>query len=53
MSMKRCKYDNAVAEAIIKIFKTEFVKLKRFDSLHDLQTRLARYINRFNNKRIY
>lgn len=51
--MKGCPYDNAVAEATFKIFKTEFVKRKRFDNLQDLQIRLARYINWFNNKRIH
>lgn len=53
LSMKGCPYDNAVAEATFKIFKTEFVKRKRFDSLYELQTRLTKYINWFNNKRIH
>lgn len=53
LSMKGCSYDNAIAEATFKIFKTEFVKRKRFNSLHDLQTRLSSYINWCNNKRIH
>jgi len=53
LSMKGCPYDNAVAEATFKIFKTEFVKRKRFNSLKELQYHLSSYINWFNNKRIH
>ncbi|MDQ0497356.1 transposase InsO family protein [Paenibacillus brasilensis] len=35
LSMKGCLYDNAVAEATFKIFKTEFVKKRHFESLAD------------------
>ncbi len=51
--MKGCPYDNAVAEATFKIFKTEFVKRKRFNNLRELETQLASYMDWFNNKRIH
>lgn len=53
LSMKGCPYDNAVAEATFKVIKTEFVKGKVFESLDELQYRLADYINWFNNHRIH
>ena len=53
LSMKGCPYDNAVAEANFKVFKTEFVKGRNFDSLHHLQLELADYIHWFNNIRIH
>lgn len=34
--MKGCPYDNAVAEATFKIFKTEFTKNYSFESLEGL-----------------
>ncbi len=49
----RCPYDNAVAEATYKIFKTEFVMNKTFDSLDQLKFELADYVHWFNNFRIH
>jgi len=42
-------YDNAVAEAMYKIIKTEFVFNKIFSSLDELSTLLFDYVNWFNN----
>lgn len=53
LSMKGCPYDNAVAEATFKIIKTEFVKNEKFDSLDELNYKLADYVNWFNNHRIH
>ncbi|MBB5335341.1 transposase InsO family protein [Pectinatus brassicae] len=50
--MKGCPYDNAVAEAIFKIFKTEFVQGKNFKTLYLLRRELADYVKWFNNQRI-
>ena len=51
--MKGCPYDNAVAEATFKIFKTEFVQGKNFESLCQLRQELADYVTWFNNQRIH
>lgn len=53
LSMKGCPYDNAVAEATFKIFKTEFVYGRNFDSLVQLRHELASYVHWFNNGRIH
>ena len=53
LSHKGCPYDNAVAEATYKIFKTEFVMNKTFDSLDQLKFELADYVHWFNNFRIH
>jgi len=53
LSMKGCPYDNAVAEATFKIFKTEFVYGRNFDSLYHLRQELGQYVNWFNNFRIH
>lgn len=53
LSMKGCPYDNAVAEATFKIFKTEFVYGRNFDSISHLRHELAQYIDWFNNIRIH
>ena len=53
LSHKGCPYDNAVAEATYKIFKTEFVMNKTFDSLDRLKFELADYVHWFNNFRIH
>lgn len=53
LSKKGCPYDNAVAEATFKIFKTEFAKNYHFDNLEELELRLFDYINWFNNIRIH
>ena len=48
-----CPYDNAVAEATFKIFKTEFANNYYFESLEQLEIMLADYVNWFNNIRIH
>ncbi len=53
LSMKGCPYDNAVAEANFKIFKTEFVKGRNFRNLDELKLELTNYVNWFNNFRIH
>ena len=53
LSMKGCPYDNAVAEATFKIFKTEFAYNYTFESLEQLEVMLADYVNWFNNIRIH
>ena len=53
LSHKGCPYDNAVAEATYKIFKTEFVMNKTFDSLAQLRSDLADYVHWFNHFRIH
>jgi len=37
LSMKGCPYDNAVAEATFKVFKTEFICGLNFDNLQQLE----------------
>ena len=49
LSMKGCPYDNAVAEATFKIFKTEFVYGRNFYSLAQLRHELISCVNWFNN----
>lgn len=41
LNNKGCPYDNTVAEAIYKIFKTGFAINKSFDSLDKLKSKLA------------
>ena len=53
LSMKGCPYDNAVAEATFKIFKTKFANNYHFESLEQLEIMLADYVNWFNNIRIH
>lgn len=53
LSMKGCPYDNAVAEATFKIFKTEFVFGQNFSSLGHLRRELSAYVHWFNNGRIH
>ena len=53
LSHKGCPYDNAVAEATYKIFKTEFVMNRSFDSLEQLRSELSDYVHWFNNSRIH
>jgi len=53
LSMKGCPYDNAVAEATFKIFKTEFARNYHFEDLEQLEFMLSDYINWFNNIRIH
>ena len=51
--MKGCPYDNAVAEATFKIFKTEFAYNYTFENLEQLELMLEDYVNWFNNIRIH
>ncbi len=53
LSMKGCPYDNAVAEATFKIFKTEFINRTNFKSLNELESKLSAYVYWYNNKRIH
>ena len=53
LSMKGCLYDNAVAEANFKMFKTEFVRCCNFDSLTQLKAELAGYVHWFNHLRMH
>lgn len=52
LSQPGCPYDNAVAEATYKTFKTEFCN-KRFESSSQLKTELFDYINWYNKIRIH
>lgn len=53
LSMKCCPYDNAIAEAMYKVMKTEFVNRMEFHSLQQLQIKLYDYVNWFNHHRIH
>ena len=53
LSMKGCPYDNAVAEATFKVFKTEFANSAHFTSLEQLALELDDYVHWFNNIRIH
>jgi len=53
LSKKGCPYDNAVAEATFKIFKTEFANPQNFESLEHLQLELSDYVHWYNNRRIH
>lgn len=53
LSMKGCPYDNAVAEATFKVFKTEFANQAHFTSLEQLALELGDYVHWFNNLRIH
>ncbi|MCM3390740.1 IS3 family transposase (plasmid) [Ureibacillus chungkukjangi] len=53
LSMKGCPYDNAVAEAMFKVFKTEFANGAHFASLEQLALELNDYVHWFNNIRIH
>ncbi len=53
LSNKGCPYDNAVAESMYNILKTEFIKGKTFLSLEHLYVELVDYINWYNNHRLH
>lgn len=53
LSNKGNPYDNAVSEAVIKIMKTEFIYQNKFETLEELQLKLAEYIYWYNNIRIH
>ncbi|RIJ63342.1 hypothetical protein CW357_07070 [Rummeliibacillus sp. TYF005] len=51
--MKGCPYDNAVAKATFKVFKTEFANSKQFSAFEQLSFELNDYVHWFNNIRIH
>jgi len=53
LSKKGCPYDNAVAEATFKVFKTEFSNHKYFMSLEHLNMELHDYVHWYNHIRIH
>lgn len=53
LSMKGCPYDNAVAEAMFKVFKTEFANGAHFGSLEQLALELNDYVHWVNHIRIH
>lgn len=53
LSEKGTPYDNAVAEAMFKVIKTEFVSGRFFSSQQQLGLELFDYVNWFNNIRIH
>lgn len=53
LSLKGCPYDNAVAEATFKIFKTECIRGRHFESLEQLKLELDDYIHWYNHIRIH
>ncbi|WP_392388000.1 IS3 family transposase [Bacillus mycoides] len=53
LNTKGCPYDNTVAEATYKIFKTEFVHYRHFASLEELTLELNDYVNWFNKIKIH
>ena len=53
LSKKGSPYDNAVAEAVNKIMKIEFVYQRNFETLEQLKLELAEYVYWYNNNRIH
>jgi len=53
LSLKGCPYDNAVAEATIKLIKTEFIYRRIFEDAEQLALELADYVHWFNTIRIH
>jgi putative transposase len=53
LSNKGCPYDNAVAESLYHILKTEFIKGKIFNSVEYLYMELSDYVNWYNNHRLH
>ncbi|MGO4183259.1 IS3 family transposase, partial [Paenibacillus sp. TAF43_2] len=53
LSRKGCPYDNAVAEATFKIFKTEFANHVHFLTEEQLDVELHDYVHWFNYHRIH
>lgn len=45
--------DNAVAESMYNILKTEFIFEETFEDLYDLQKKLASWVNWYNNRRLH
>lgn len=53
LSNKGCPYDNAAAESLFNIIKTEFVKGQDFDNINILRLELGDYVNWYNNHRLH
>lgn len=53
LSIKGCPYDNAVAKATFKVFKTEFANQDHFSTLNQLELELNDSVHGFNNIRIH
>lgn len=53
LSNKGNPYDNAVAEAMYKVVKTEFAFNRTFQNLDELKLELFDYVNWYNNVRIH
>lgn len=53
LSRKGNPYDNAVSEAVNKIFKIEFIYQNKFVTLEELELQLAKYIYWYNHIRIH
>ncbi|KAF0227072.1 MAG: Transposase [Erysipelotrichaceae bacterium] len=53
LRLKGCPYDNAVAEAMYKLIKKEFVYPRRFMRLGQLEVELDRYVTWFCALRIH
>ncbi|MEK5141427.1 MULTISPECIES: IS3 family transposase [Paenibacillus] len=47
--MKGCQHDNAVAEAMFKVFKPEFANHVHFQNAEQLELELSDYMNWFNH----
>ncbi len=52
MSRKGNCYDNAVMENFFGIMKSEFLYLRKFESIEHFKQELAKYIDYYNHKRI-
>jgi len=52
-SRKGNAYDNAVAEAMFKTIKTEFVRNRNFESLEQFNREFAKWVHWYNNVRIH
>ncbi len=53
LSNKGCPYDNAAAESLFNIIKTEFVKERDFENINILRLELGDYVNWYNNHRLH
>jgi transposase InsO family protein len=53
LSAKGAPIDNAVAESMYNILKTEFIFDETFDDLDDLELKLFDYVNWYNNVRLH
>ncbi|MEI4790044.1 IS3 family transposase, partial [Bacillus sp. FJAT-53060] len=53
LSFKGSPYDNAVAEAMFKVIKTEFVNHAHFEKQAQLDIELFNYVHWYNHIRIH